>query len=88
VKGVLDPRRRGSACSSRFQATLVIVGSGPVRDQVQAAVARFEGRVRMVEADPSRVSDLDGACDVLVLPSHAEARRTWCSRRLAAGGAW
>jgi glycosyltransferase involved in cell wall biosynthesis len=92
VKGVLDLAPAWQRVLAEVpDATLVIVGSGPLRDQLQAAVAPFEGRVRMVEAQPlARVPTWMAACDVLVLPSHAEGtpnvvlEALSCGRRVVA----
>ena len=67
-------------------ATLAIVGSGPLRGELESAVARFGDRVRLVEAQPlARVPVWMAACDVLVLPSHAEGTPNVVLEALACG---
>ncbi len=67
-------------------ATLAIVGNGPLRGAIEAATAPFGDRVKLVEAQPlARVPVWMAACDVLVLPSHAEGTPNVVLEALACG---
>ncbi len=82
-KGVLDLAR---AWSEVPQGTLAIVGGGPARPALEAAVARFGDRVRLVGSQPlPAIPTWMAACDVLVLPSHAEGTPNVVLEALACG---
>ncbi len=67
-------------------ATLAIVGSGPLRGEIEAATAGFRDRVKLVEAQPlAQVPIWMAACNVLVLPSHAEGTPNVVLEALACG---
>jgi glycosyltransferase involved in cell wall biosynthesis len=68
------------------EATLAIVGSGPLRGAIEAAAAPFGDRIRLVEAQPlATIPTWMAACDVLVLPSHAEGTPNVVLEALACG---
>lgn len=87
VKGVQDlPEAWRHTLAQRPDATLVLVGDGPLRSQVAEGVAGFGGSVRMVDAQPlERVPLWMAACDVLVLPSHNEGTPNVVLEALACG---
>ena len=67
-------------------ATLVIIGSGPLRGAIEAAAAPFGDRIKLVDAQPlAAVPTWMAACDVLVLPSHAEGTPNVVLEALACG---
>ncbi len=69
VKGVLDL----AAAWAHVDATLAVVGDGPLREQFAAAVAPLGPRVHMAGAQPlERIPLWMAAADVIVLPSHHE----------------
>ena len=73
-KGVLDlPRAWARVVRELPTATLVIVGDGPLRDELAATTAPLGDRVRFVPRRPlAEIPTWMAASDVLVLPSHAE----------------
>jgi glycosyltransferase involved in cell wall biosynthesis len=82
-KGVLDLAR---AWASVPAGTLAIVGGGPARAALEEAVAGYGDRVRVVGPLPlERVPRWMAACDVLVLPSHAEGTPNVVLEALACG---
>lgn len=81
-KGVVDLTRAWSDVSVPG-ATLAIVGGGPAREQLAAALP--DG-VRLVGPQPlSAIPTWMAACDVLVLPSHAEGTPNVVLEALACG---
>ena len=82
-KGVLD---LAAAWADVPTGTLAIVGGGPVRRELEDAVSRFGDRVRVVGPQPlDRIPRWLAACDVLVLPSHAEGTPNVVLEALACG---
>jgi teichuronic acid biosynthesis glycosyltransferase TuaC len=85
VKGVLDLAAAWTHVDVP-DATLVLVGDGPLQAQVAAGLAPFGERGRLVAAVPlERVPVWMAACDVLVLPSHAEGTPNVVLEALACG---
>ncbi|MBA3817284.1 MAG: glycosyltransferase family 4 protein [Deltaproteobacteria bacterium] len=87
-KGVLDLAEAWAEVGS---GTLAIVGGGPAKPALEAAVARYGDRVKLVGPQPlTAVPTWLAACDVLVLPSHAEGtpnvvlEALTCGRRVVA----
>jgi glycosyltransferase involved in cell wall biosynthesis len=67
-------------------ATLVVVGGGPLRGEVEALARPLGDRVRLVGPQPlDRVPIWMGACDLLVLPSHVEGTPNVVLEALASG---
>jgi glycosyltransferase involved in cell wall biosynthesis len=87
VKGVLDLAAAWTHVANRLpDATLFVVGDGPLQAQVAAGLAPFGERARMFPAVPlERVPVWMAACDVLVLPSHAEGTPNVVLEALACG---
>ena len=87
VTGVLDLAADWELVVSRVpDATLIVVGDGPLQARVAASVAHFGERVRMIEAQPlARVPVFMAAADILVLPSHAEGTPNVVLEALACG---
>jgi glycosyltransferase involved in cell wall biosynthesis len=82
-KGVLDLAR---AWASVPRGTLAIVGGGPARAELEAAVAPLGGRVVLAGPQPlAAVPRWMAACDALVLPSHAEGTPNVVLEALACG---
>ncbi|HEU0029679.1 MAG TPA: glycosyltransferase family 4 protein [Kofleriaceae bacterium] len=92
VKGVQDLAPAWAHTLAQVpDATLVVVGDGPLRGEIQQAMAQYGERVRLVEAQPlARVPLWMAAADVLVLPSHHEGtpnvvlEALSCGRRVVA----
>jgi len=67
-------------------ATLAIVGGGPLRGEVEAQVAALGERVRVIGPQPlERVPTWMAASDLLVLPSHTEGTPNVVLEALASG---
>jgi glycosyltransferase involved in cell wall biosynthesis len=67
-------------------ATLAIVGGGPLAAEVATAARPLGDRIRLVGPQPlARVPVWLGACDVLALPSHTEGTPNVVIEALAAG---
>lgn len=67
-------------------ATLAIVGGGPLRAEVEAQVAALGDRVRVIGPQPlERVPTWMAASDLLVLPSHSEGTPNVVLEALASG---
>ncbi len=92
VKGVVDlPPAWAHVVRDLPDATLAIVGDGPLRGAIEAAVAPLGDRVRLVGAQPlAAIPTWMAAADVLVLPSHNEGtpnvvlEALSCGRRVVA----
>ncbi len=87
VKGVLDLSAAWQHVIERVpEATLVVVGDGPLQARVAASLAPFGERARMLGAQPlERIPLFMAASDVLVLPSHAEGTPNVVLEALACG---
>ena len=82
-KGVLDLAR---AWASTPRGMLAIIGDGPAKPALEAALAPVADRVKLVGAQPlARIPVWMAACDVLVLPSHAEGTPNVVLEALACG---
>jgi len=83
-KGVLDLAAAWKTVEAALpEATLVIVGGGPAAEALKAAVGP---RVLLVGPQPlPRIPTWMAACDLLVLPSHAEGTPNVVLEALAAG---
>ena len=83
-KGVLDLAAAWSQLGVPA-ATLAIVGGGPAKGELETAVAAMPS-VRLVGPQPlSSIPTWMAACDVLVLPSHAEGTPNVVLEALACG---
>jgi teichuronic acid biosynthesis glycosyltransferase TuaC len=86
-KGVLDLLRAWDHVVREVpNATLAVVGGGPLRDMVDAVARPLGDRVKLVGPQPlDRVPLWMGASDVLVLPSHSEGTPNVVLEALASG---
>jgi teichuronic acid biosynthesis glycosyltransferase TuaC len=86
-KGVLDLAAAWTTVARELpEATLVVVGGGPAADALKAAVAPLGDSVRLVGPQPlPKVPTWMAACDLLVLPSHAEGTPNVVLEALASG---
>jgi glycosyltransferase involved in cell wall biosynthesis len=86
-KGVLDLAAAWATVSRELpEATLVVVGGGPAADALKTAVAPLGDSVRIMGPQPlPKVPTYMAACDVLVLPSHAEGTPNVVLEALASG---
>ncbi len=87
VKGVLDLAPAWKRTLALVpDATLVVVGDGPLQARVAASLFPFGDRVRLIDAQPlARVPVFMAASDVLVLPSHNEGTPNVVLEALACG---
>jgi glycosyltransferase involved in cell wall biosynthesis len=82
-KGVLDLAR---AWASVPRGTLAIVGGGPAKAALEEAAAAQAGRIHLAGPQPlAAIPRWMAACDVLVLPSHAEGTPNVILEALACG---
>lgn len=86
-KGVLDLAAAWTTVAAALpDTTLVVVGGGPAAEALATAVAPLGARVRLVGPEPlPRIPTWMAACDLLVLPSHAEGTPNVVLEALASG---
>lgn len=86
-KGVLDLASAWAiALRALPEATLVVVGGGPAAEALKTAVANLGQSVRIVGPQPlPQIPTWMAACDLLVLPSHAEGTPNVVLEALASG---
>ena len=86
-KGVLDLAAAWATVARQLPgAMLVVVGGGPAAGALEAAVASLGDAVRLVGPQPlPRIPTWMAACDLLVLPSHAEGTPNVVLEALASG---
>jgi glycosyltransferase involved in cell wall biosynthesis len=86
-KGVGDHVRAWPAVLEQVpDATLAIVGGGPLRSELEAAIKPYGERVKLVGPQPlEQVPVWMAACDVLTLPSHNEGTPNVVLEALASG---
>ncbi|CAN5911475.1 glycosyltransferase family 4 protein [soil metagenome] len=86
-KGVLDLAAAWERVARELpDATLVVVGGGPAADALTSAVRALGTSVRLVGPQPlPQIPTWMAACDLLVLPSHAEGTPNVVLEALASG---
>jgi len=86
-KGVLDLAAAWATVARALPAaTLVVVGGGPATEALKAAVVGLGESVRLVGTQPlPQIPTWMAACDLLVLPSHAEGTPNVVLEALASG---
>lgn len=86
-KGVLDLAHAWAEVRrARPDATLVLVGGGPLRDELERLVAAHGASVRIEGPQPlTAIPTWMAAADVLVLPSHVEGTPNVVLEALASG---
>ena len=86
-KGVLDLGSAWQAVARATpDATLVVVGDGPLQSELASLTGSLAERVRLIARQPlERVPAYMAAADVLVLPSHSEGTPNVVLEALASG---
>ena len=86
-KGVLDLGRAWEGVLREVpDATLLVVGDGPLKGELEAVTAKHGERVRLIARQPlETVPSYMAAADILVLPSHSEGTPNVVLEALSSG---